>query len=586
MSLLDAILAPEQRAEPSEKSIRFWGANWSISTSAAGETVNETTALALSAFFACMRVIAEDCGKLPLGVFRRLDPRGRERVTDHPADYLLHSAPNDEMNAMVFRETLTAHAIVWSSGYAEITRDGRGHPTGLFLLDPTTVKPVRAAPKAPLRYEITINGQKQGELPARDVLHVHGLGYSGHGGYSIPRLAREALGAALATQKFAGTFFGNGAMPGGVIEHPETLSDAANEHLGESFVERHGGADKAHRLAVLEEGMTYKALSIPPEQAQFIQTRQFQVVDVARWFRMPPHKIQDLLRSTFSNIEHQSLEYVGDTLMPWLVRWEEECARKLFLPAERDLYVKHNITSLLRADAKTRGEYYSKMFHIGAMSINEILELEDRNPVEGGDTRFVPVNVQPLEVAVARINEPEPEPEPVPDEEEEDEEENERARQTVAAVFRASRPGLTAALRRLLHTEGDKAGRARKRGRAALAKWAEKFYAGHEQHVRDAVAPILESAVGALGVLMPDLAVPPGLFDRQLTALAERHCEHSRADINHLRDDPAAIDDWQADRAETQAELELDRLGDIIAGRCLPPPPQGEEEDGTRDEDA
>ncbi len=366
-------------------------------TTEAGTYVTPNSAMGLTAYYACLRAISEDIGKLPLKVYKRLAPRGKREAPEHPAYGLLHDAPNTDMTALAFRETLTHFALGWGGGFAEIVRNGRGNPVALYPLHPDRIR-FRRDPQDQLYYEVRESAisVKWIALPQDRMLHIHGLSAEGISGYVLSVLAKEAIGLGMQAEKFGARFFQNDARPGGVLKHPGVLKDTSRDNLRRTWGEMHQGAAAAHKVAILEEGMEWQTMSIPPEEAQFIATRQFQVEDVARWFRMPPHKIGHLLRSTFSNIEHQSLEYVGDTLMPWLVRWEQELKRKLFMPGDSDYFAEHVIGGLLRADAASRAEYYRVRFNIGSLSPNDIRELENENPVEGGDTYYIPVNMMAL----------------------------------------------------------------------------------------------------------------------------------------------------------------------------------------------
>ena len=376
----------------------------------AGKDVSPDGAMALAAYYACLRNISEDLAKLPLKVYRRLRPRGRESVPDHPAYRLLHDRANEESSAMSVRETLVHHALAWGGGYAEITRNGRGEPVGLWPIHPSRVYLWRTV-RGTLRYQITVDGQRS-DLPPEDVFHLHGLGGDGLAGYRLSVLAKEAVGLGLAAEEFGASYFGNGTVMGGILEHPGKLSDPARKRLAESLARDHKGSGNAHKVRILEEGMKFESLGVPPNEAQFLETRQFQVEEVCRWFRMPPHKVQHLLRTTFSNIEQQSIEYVVDTLTPWAVRFEQEAKVKLLGEAP-DLYAEHVFAGLLRGDAAQRGNYYRALYHVGALSAADIRELENLDPAGVSDKYFVPVNMQTAEKAEqAEAREPAEQPPP------------------------------------------------------------------------------------------------------------------------------------------------------------------------------
>ncbi|HYG68492.1 MAG TPA: phage portal protein, partial [Anaeromyxobacteraceae bacterium] len=368
-----------------------------------GETITPEASLQLSAYFACLRNLSEDVGKLPLILYRR-SGAGKERAADHPLYRLLHDSPNPTMSSMTLRETLTHWAAAWGDGYAEIERDARGEPVALWPIHPSRVT-VRRTTSGGVAYDVRADVRVQGatmhgvRLAAEDVFHLHGLG-DGLTGYSVARFAAESLGLTMAAQTFGAAFFGNGASMSGVLTHPAKLTPEARTNLRESWQAMHGGARNAAKTGILEEGIKYERIGIPPEEAQFLETRQFQTVEVCRWFRMPPHKIQDLTRSTFSNIEAQNTEYVVDTLMPWAMRWEHEIRRKLILPThpDDDLFAELLFAALLRGDQNARSNYYRTLVNIGVMSPNEVRALENMNP--GGkelDSYFMQSNMLPLD---------------------------------------------------------------------------------------------------------------------------------------------------------------------------------------------
>lgn len=382
--------------------------------STSGEPVNERTALGLSAYLACIKNISEDEAKLPLCLYKRLEPRGRQEMPDHPVDRLIRNQPNSEMTAMTFRQTLTAHALGWHGGFAEIVRDGAGVPLELWPLDPTCVQVMREQEgQRRIYYWVTPSpafGQMQQPgmaLMPEDMFHIHGLGYNGVTGYVLSRIARDCIGNALAAQKFSGAFFSNGASLSGVLEVPDALSETAFKHLRDSWAARHQGAANQHKPAILEQGTKWTSISTDPQKSQMIDAIYLGVEDVARLFRMPPHKIGHLLRSTNNNIEQQALEYVQDCLLGWLVRWEQEIWRKLLSTREQNrLYAKHDTNMLMRGDSAARSAYYRELFNIGALSDNDIRECEDLNPVDGGDTYFVNSAMTPLDIAAEGPIEP------------------------------------------------------------------------------------------------------------------------------------------------------------------------------------
>ncbi len=351
----------------------------------AGVAISERNALGIAAVWAAVRVLSESVAALPLVVYRR-DGRARERAGEHPLYSILHDAPNPDMSSYQFRETLQAHCCLWGNAYAEIVRDG-GVVAALWPIQPERVEVRLRSDGRPL---YLVDGRRA--IEASDMLHFAGISHDGLVGHSPIRWARESLGLAAAAEQHGASVFGNGATPGGVLEHPGVMSDEAIERLRESWESMHRGARRAHRVAILEQGMKWSAMSMPNDDAQWLQTRQFQITEIARWFRLPPHMIGDLSRSSFSNIESQQLSFYRDSLLPHLVRWEQEIRRKLF--ARDEAYAEFVVDGLLRADTATRFQAYSLGRSGGWLSINDIRERENLNPIVGGDDYLTPLNMQ------------------------------------------------------------------------------------------------------------------------------------------------------------------------------------------------
>ena len=387
------------RAFASERRALDWDPKWGRvlglgggSETSAGVEVTPDSSLTYSAVFACVRVIAEDVASLSLLLYRRL-ARGKERAVEHPLYRLLHDMPNPEMTSQELRETLTGHVALWGNGYAEIERDRGGRVMGLWPLRPDRVRVRRREGR--LVYEVRVGGETV-VLDGSRVMHLRGLGSNGIVGYSPVALQRNAVGLGLATEEFGARFFANGARPGVVLTHPGQLSVEGRENLRSSWSRQHEGLSRAHRVAVLEEGMTITQIGIPPEDAQFLETRRFQALEVARIFRVPPHMIGDLERATFSNIEHQAIQYVDGTLLPWLRRWEMRIGADLLSEGERGtLFAEHLVDGKLRGDTVTRYQAYMTGRQGGWLSVNDIRERENMNPVEGGDEYLQPLNMTP-----------------------------------------------------------------------------------------------------------------------------------------------------------------------------------------------
>lgn len=363
-----------------------------------GKPVNERTAMQTTAVYACVRILAEAVASLPLHVYEYRDDGGKKLVHDHPLYYLLHDEPNPEMTSFVFRETLMSHLLIWGNAYAQIIRDGAGRVLGLYPLLPDKME-VQRDDKGNIYYVYSRNSDENPtfkeygniKLKAEDVLHIPGLGFDGLIGYSPIAMAKNAVGMTLACEEYGASFFANGANPGGVLEHPGVLKDPSK--VRESWNSVYRGVSNAHKIAVLEEGMKYQQIGIPPEEAQFLETRKFQINEIARLYRIPPHMVGDLDKSSFSNIEQQSLEFVKYTLDPWVIRWEQSLQRSLLLPGEKGKYfIKLNVDGLLRGDYQSRMNGYAVGRQNGWFSANDIREMENMNPIpdeEGGNLYLI-----------------------------------------------------------------------------------------------------------------------------------------------------------------------------------------------------
>ncbi len=396
-SLFKARDKPKNRTPGSSYSFFFGGTT-------SGKPVNEHTAMQMTAVYSCVRILAEAVAGLPLHLYKYTASGGKEKALSHPLYFLLHDEPNPEMSSFVFRETLMTHLLLWGNAYAQIIRNGKGEIIALYPLMPNRMRVDRDT-KGELYYSYTrysdeapaINGITVTLRPS-DVLHIPGLGFDGLVGYSPIAMAKNAIGLAMATEEYGAKFFANGAAPGGVLEHPGTIKDP--QKVKESWNMAYQGSSNAHRVAVLEEGMKYQPIGISPEQAQFLETRKFQINEIARIFRVPPHMVGDLEKSSFSNIEQQSLEFVKYTLDPWVIRWEQAISRSLLSPSEKKLYFsKFNVDGLLRGDYASRMNGYATARQNGWMSANDIRELEnlDRIPAElGGDLYLINGNMTKL----------------------------------------------------------------------------------------------------------------------------------------------------------------------------------------------
>ena len=377
-----------------------------------GKTVTERSAMQMTAVYSCVRILSEAVAGLPLHLYRYKEDGGKEKALDHPLYRLLHDEPNPEMSSFVFRETLMTHLLLWGNAYAQVIRNGKGEVIALYPLMPNKMS-VDRDENGRLYYTYYRGSDEAMKsrdfaviLQPSDVLHIPGLGFDGLVGYSPIAMAKNAIGMAIACEEYGAKFFANGAAPGGVLEHPGTIKDP--QRVRESWQSTFGGSGNANKIAVLEEGMKYTPIGISPEQAQFLETRKFQINEIARIFRVPPHMVGDLEKSSFSNIEQQSLEFVKYTLDPWVTRWEQSIQRALLSQGEKAVYfAKFNLEGLLRGDYQSRMNGYAIGRQNGWMSANDIRELEnlDRIPAEeGGDLYLINGNMLPLRDAGAFAN--------------------------------------------------------------------------------------------------------------------------------------------------------------------------------------
>ncbi len=395
--ILAGLLKP--RASPANS---LYGSAYSFffGGTTSGKAVNERTAMQTTAVYACVRILAETIASLPLNLYRYTES-GKEKALDHQIYYLLHDEPNPEMTSFVFRETLISHLLLWGNAYAQIIRDGRGKILALYPLLPDRMT-VNRNLNGELYYEYR---KDTGYIILRpeEVLHIPGLGFDGLVGYSPIAMAKNAIGIAIATEEYGAKFFANGANPGGVLEHPGVVKDPAR--IRESWNAVYQGSGNAHRVAVLEEGMKFQPIGIPPEQAQFLETRKFQTEEICRIFRVPPHLVANLDKATFSNIEHQSISFVVHTIRPWLVRLEQGMNKALLSKSEKGQYfVGFVVDGLLRGDYASRMQGYAVGIQNGFLSPNDVRALENMNSIEHGDVYAMNGNMLKLEDVGAYAN--------------------------------------------------------------------------------------------------------------------------------------------------------------------------------------
>jgi len=508
-----------------------------------GITVDENKALTYTVFYSAVDLIARSVAELPLHVYERGAGDVRNKAIAHPNYDLLHTRPNLEQTSFGWRQGMQGWTLTWGNAYAEIERNGAGRAVGLWPIPPNQITIERDKANQLVYRQIDERGQAVGSWSAYDILHVHGLG-DGIVGWSPVRLFREAIGLGLAEETHGASFFGNDARPGGVLEHPGKLGDKAIEHLRASWEDRHAGPGNTAKPAILEEGMTWKTVGIPNDDAQFLESRKFQVAEMARVFHIPPHMLGDLDRATFSNIESQGIEWVQYCLGPWLKAWEQELDYKLFTAAERKrYYTKFSVTALLRGDAAARSAYYTGLWNIGAMSQNEIRALEELNPVEGGDQHFVPMNMIPAELAGKQFDKPEPAlpDEPAPDDEPDDEPDDDDAARSAAA----HRELLVEACGRVVYKEVNALRRAIKKPETFTAN-LDEFYKDHASFVVHVLRSAVLACAAAIGVSC----------DGYIKQFADEYAGRAHGRLWGVTESqvPVLLDDWEARAPEQMAD--------------------------------
>ena len=388
MTLLDRIRSWWER-----RSVRLSPSIYSGGRSDAGITVTDSTALALSTVWACVRAIADPIGFLPLHVYRRRPDGGRQRAPRHEAYYLLHDSPWKNITAVQFRSTLQAHVLLRGNGFARIwRRSGSGQLYGLEILDPDRMRLV-IDDDGEMHYEYA---SRRGvlRLGIDEVLHLRGLSHDGLWGYSVITQARQALGLAAALESYGARFFASGGRLPYLLRHPGNFrSEQEFEQFRARWKEAYGSTDTWHTPAVLTGGLEYVPIGIKMEDAQFLNSRQFQVQEICRWFRVSPHLVADLSRATFSNIEHLGIEFLTQTLSYWLEVWEQEINLKLLGPGH---YAEFDVNALVRGAFESRMRGYATQLQNGIISINEARALENLNPIPGGDVHHIQLNMQPV----------------------------------------------------------------------------------------------------------------------------------------------------------------------------------------------
>lgn len=390
-------------ASPSDPNAVALLGNGMISTS--GQVVTADTAMRVMAVYRAVRLLSQTIASLPLRIFQVMGNGALAPADQHPLSELLVYRPNKWQTPFEWKEQMQGHLELRGNAYSELIVDGRGRVKQMIPLHPDRVYPKRELvpgfDEEVQYYEFWPKNGPMRVIYPDEILHLRGYSADGLTGISPIAIARETIGLAMAAEEHASRFFSNNGSPGGVLSTPKTMDEEAKKRLKKSWEAAHSGSRNAHRVAVLEDGMEWTQIGLDNKDAQFIENRKFQIREIARLFDLPPHKLMDMEQATFSNIEHQSIEFVQDAIRPRIIRWEEAIARDCLLPSDEGKYVlAFNMDALLRGDSAARGAFYKDMFSVAALSPNDILRREGLNPYEGGDERFVPVNFQTITRAV------------------------------------------------------------------------------------------------------------------------------------------------------------------------------------------
>ena len=521
-----------------------------------GVAVNERTAMRILPVYACVRIIAETVASLPLITYRRLS-KGKERAPDHPVYALLHDRPNPEMSAMTFREQLQAHLLLWGNAFAEIETNKAGAVIGLWpLLPDRTWAERRAGQKV---YHTSLPDGTLATLSESQVLHIPGLSFDGLTGYSPIQMAKSALGLTSAAEQFGASFFGRGTTPAGVLKHPKTLTAPAQANLRQQWATVQGGLSNAHRIAILEEGMEWQALGVPPDHAQFLETRKFQLTEIARLYRVPPHMLADLESgASYASVEQMSLDFVTYTLRPWLIRWEQALGYDLLGARERaTLFVEHLVDGLLRGDLKSRYDAYAVGRQWGWLSADDVREVENMNPLPDGQgaTYMSPLNFVPADQfgktppATAKgANAPAADP-------------------GASTPTTNQRDAIIAVLRdvgdRMVRREAPQLRKIAKQGEAGWSQGVEGLYREQIDTLARSIQPVFEALLCFGPEEFRSLSVAGRALVREV---AERELTIARREIDEhgFAGADALLATWEAQRGEAFAERTADALLSLI----------------------
>jgi HK97 family phage portal protein len=586
-----------------------------------GKIVTADSAMASTAVGLAVRILAETIGSLPLSIYKSENDLATVKAEDrkHPLYKVLNVKANPEMSAYELKECLMGHLALRGNAYAEKQFDGAGKIVALWPIQPTRCRPKRL-PGGQLVYTVDVPNKGEVDLPRAQVWHIRLMSKDGLVGMSPISLHKEAVGLSLAAEEFGARLFANDARPGGYLTHPATVSQEAQDRLLANWNNAHQGLTNAHRTALLEEGMGWQEVGIAPEDAQMLQTRKFQVAEIARIFNVPLHKLKDLDRSTFSNVEQTALDWVINDLQGWFARWEGAIARDLFTDAELSAgyFAKFNALRLLRGDAKVQAESSQIRWQSGALSQDEWRAEDGLNPIEGGHGAkyFVMANMSTVENIV---NPPKP-PAPVivapPKGEDPAAPPADPAKAPVApgarSEERAARPSAAvqhiAAMRRRMRASHrgaiqDAVSRTLKREQAdvmrsankmlgkrdssGFTEWLQSFYADHKEFIQTTMTPamiayaqsVAAAAADETGFDLPEEGLTPDMkafCDDYVATYADRSAGLSLGVLkgamsaegaagSELAALAAVFAGWMTDRADQTARYETVRSGDAFA---------------------
>lgn len=572
MSIRDRIAnwlsPPRASSNPPGRWVEFWsGRNYATGA------VNEHTAMNIAAVNCAVCLISDSIKSMPLIVYERLDTGGKQRAEDYATYKILHRSPNPYTTPSRFKRQMVTWALLWGDGFAEIDRDRMGNPVGLYLIHPNRVK-ADVGKDGSVSWKVMNNGGTFTTISDEDMLHIMGASNDGVVGVSLIAKARDSLGLTSAAEAYGRRFFKNSSVPSGILEHPGQLKDTARESLRRSWEMAHGGENQG-KAAILEEGMKFQPIGMPQKDAQFLETREFQVVEIARWFNIPPHKLKDLSRATYSNIEHQAIEYVQDCIMPWAVDFEEECDRKLISEPDRDYYFcEFLVDGLLRGDMASRYSAYATGRQWGWLSANDVRQNENMNPLpdDQGDMYLVPANMIAADQVHDQADTGNPTPDPsqtppiAPDPVEPDEDDAADANEPpIRKLADSFVPAFADVFQRMSRKAANAATRAARQP-ATWQKWLSEFGTGHESVVASALLPTATACAEVLATATGGLVVPAAVTEA-VAGITQTHVRAGKLDLIGCKTEADVTDKtstWTDARFAQEAAEAVNRICEAV----------------------